>query len=774
MYATRRALLSFLAALAPAAGLRAASNGLATQPGATGLEDAEGQAKPAGPEIFVATDGDDRNPGTEKRPLATLAQAQKMARTVDRKTAKGITVQVRQGTYYLESPLIFEPQDSGTTACPVRFEGSPGEAVTLSGGRRLACRWKPHRDGIMMCSLPEWKGAKTPFTQLFVNGKRQIRARYPNYDVANPLVWGEGYISVAQVPEPWPTTQFHFDSATFTRKRWARPELAVVQMFPVAHWGSLQWQVKEIDWDAHLVKLGWGGFQISELEWGRTSTGVGRDTFYSGAKGAEAPYQARFYIENVFEELDSPGEWYLDAEAGLLYYMPAEGVDLKTAIVEAPVLEQVVEFRGSQQNPVRCISLSGFRVAHTASTFLEPYEAPSRGDWTIHRGGAVFLEGAEKCSVEKCFFDAVGGNGVFVNQYNHGIRVYGSKFTETGDSAICLVGFEPGAQGTNHPVPAENLISNNLIHDCGVFGKQIAGIFSSITLRNTISHNLIFNMPQAAMTFNDGWGGGHIVEYNEIHSTVRETSDHGPISSWGRGRYWCYGQNHGPFSHAAGYHEGDRGFVFYHPEEDGYVSEMRYNYFHEENRFAQVTPLRQMGIDLDDGSSHFHIHHNLCVGLNITLAAGDYRTVENNIFIRPSNPVHFWGACEHNHDRFVRNIIVPPRTAEGKPAAACKAWHPGKEGPFVEEMDYNLFCVKPDEFSAIYTPRDGQQTQCSLQQWQAQGYDRHSVCTDALFADAEKGDYRIRPESPAAKLGFTNFDVHLAGLLPDFPKNYLD
>lgn len=770
MYATRRTVLSYLAALGSAAGLPAARKALGQEQTAPKAEELAGAA---GPEIFVAKDGDDRNPGTKERPLATLASAQHLARRVDRKNAKGIAVRVRQGTYYLEKPLAFEPEDSGTAECPVRFEAFPGEEVTLSGGRQLDCRWTPYKDGIMMCSLPEWKGSRTPFTQLFVDGKRQIRARYPNYDARNPLVWGDGYMDVAQVPEPWPTTQFHFDPATFTRKKWARPDLAVVQIFPVAYWGSTQYQVKEIDWDTHLVKLGWGGFQINELEWGRTSTGVGADKFYASENGP-APYKARYYIENVFEELDSPGEWYLDSEKGILYYMPAAGVDLRHAKVEAPVLDQVVEMRGSQQDPVRHIRLEGFRIAHTASTFLKPYEAPSRGDWTIHRGGAVFMEGAEDCGVANCFFDAVGGNAVFLNNYNLHNRIYGNKVTQSGDSAICMVGCEPMAQGTCHPVPTENLVSNNLIHDCGVFGKQIAGVFSSITLRNTISHNLIYNMPQAAMTFNDGWGGGHIIEFNEIHSTVRETSDHGPISSWGRGRYWCYEQNHGPWSHGSGYHEGDKSFVFYNPEEDGYINEFRLNYLHENPGRHGEFWLRQMGIDLDDGSSHFHVHDNLCVGLSITQAPGDYRTVENNIFVHPTDPVVFWGSYEYNHDRFRRNIIVPRPDEAGKPEVAYKINEPGLHGPFAEEVDYNLIFVEAAQFSSEYTPRDGKPAQLSLEQWQAMGYDKHSVCADAMFVDAAKGDYRVKPESPALQLGFTNFDVSKAGLLPEFPQKYRD
>ena len=191
--------------------------------------------------------------------------------------------------------------------------------------------------------------------------------------------------------------------------------------------------------------------------------------------------------------------------------------------------------------PVHHIKLSGFRIAHTASTFLNLYEAPSRGDWTIHRGGAIFLQGAEHCAVEECYFDAVGGNALFLNGYNRGNRIYGNRFTEAGDSAICLVGSAASIQGTSRPLPSENLISNNLIHDCGIFGKQVAGVFLSISETNVVSHNLIYNMPRAAICINDGWAGGHVIEFNNIHDTVRETHDHGPFNSWGTGAVLVHG-----------------------------------------------------------------------------------------------------------------------------------------------------------------------------------------------------------------------------------------
>jgi hypothetical protein len=710
--------------------------------------------------LYVATDGDDRNPGTQQRPLATLDRARDAVRELKKRTHGPITIWVRKGTYYLSRSLTFEPEDSGSSGQHITYAAYEGELATLSGGRRLKCHWKPYRDSIMKCELPAVKAGQLKFTQLFVNGKRQIRARFPNYDPKNPLVWGGGYIPVGRDEEGWPPTEFHFSSETFTKRRWAKPDEAVVHLFPLDYWGSLQWRVKDIDWDEHCIKLGWGGFQINELVFGKAATGIGLSQLYNGGFGS------RFFIENVFEELDAPGEWYLDQGAGLLYYMPEEGVDLKSASVEVPVLDQVVQIKGSQLQPVHHIVISGFRIAHTASTFLNQYEAPSLGDWTIHRGGAVLLDGAEDCSVEKCFFDAVGGNAVFINGYNRLNRVYGNKITEAGDSAVCLVGLERLIQGTNHPVPTDNLISNNLIHDCGIFGKQVAGVFVSVAEKNIISHNVIYNLPRAGICINDGWGAGHIIEFNEIYDTVRETTDHGPFNSWGRGRFWCFQQNHGNVSHGSGYHEHEADYVFYYPEEDGHINIVRNNYFHED-------PSKSMhGIDLDDGSSHDHIYNNLCIGLGITQSCGDYRTVENNIFLHPSQPLVFWGNYEYNHNRFTRNIVVTSTKTANTTGDFYKVSDHSQQGPIAEEIDYNLFFGDSGQFFASYSRGEESKSRYSLEEWRALGYDRHSIYADPLFVDPKARDYALKPDSPALKLGFKSFELGGVGLLSDFPNRW--
>lgn len=727
----------------------------------------DANADPRG-ELHVAVDGDDRNSGTAKKPFASLERARQEILARKSQFSGPITAWVHSGTHYLEEPLVFGPKDSGTAEAPITYAAYPGEVVTISGGRKLNCRWQPYKNGILQCSVPDVKRNGLAFTQLFIGGERQIRARYPKYDATNPLVSGNGYVNVKDVEQSWPCTKFHFDPSTFTSKKWRKPQEAVVHLFPLDYWGNLQWEVRDVDWQDHAIELGWGGFQLNEQLFGKAATGIGKSRLYHEG------YQSRFFVENVFEELDAPGEWYLDREQGTLYVMPRADADLTNDLIEAPILACVVAFRGSQRRPVKHIRLSGFRVAHTASTFLDTYESPSRGDWTIHRGAAVFLEGAEHCIVEGCFFDAVGGNALFLNGYNRKNRIYGNRFTEAGDSAICLVGCADKIQGSSRPLPAENLISNNLIHDCGFFGKQIAGVFLSLSERNIVSHNHIYNMPRAAICVDDGWAGGHVVEFNDIHDTVRETHDHGPFNSWGRGRFWCMEQSHGNASHGSGYHDGDPDYNFYYPQADGTVTVIRNNLFREPQS------VHQLGIDLDDGSSHYHIYNNVCVGVSVNLREGDYRTIENNIFIHPANPPAFHQGYEKNHDRFVRNVVVTSSAQThsfGKssvPGDSYQIAFPPLNGPIFSEMDYNLFFNDLDGFFASVTPRGGGRMHYTLQQWQSSGYDKHSIYADPEFADISRNGFHFKPGSPALQLGCTDIDLSLVGLLSDFPRHWLD
>ena len=316
--------------------------------------------------FYVSPQGNDEHAGTASAPFATLQRAQRAVRETKNSSAP-VKVLVLKGTHYLDSPLTFRPEDSRIAGAPALFAAAAGQQVTISGGRKLACSWTPYKNGIMMTPVP----AGLDFTQLFVNGKRQIRARYPNFDpsspstsgyiqaagpipagIANPYAGGDEDMTFsAQAPRG-----IRFDPSTFSKKKWSNLQGAEIHIYQAAYWGNLQWKIKGIDFPTNSIWFGDGGQQI-------------------GAKWSKNPavlnQKSRFFIENVFEELDAPGEWFLDKSTNVLYHYPENGIDLRSATIEVPLLADVIRFVGTQDDPVQNISLQGFRIAHTAATYLK-------------------------------------------------------------------------------------------------------------------------------------------------------------------------------------------------------------------------------------------------------------------------------------------------------------------------------------------------------------------------------------------------------------------
>ena len=434
---------------------------------------------------------------------------------------KPVTVYLRGGTYYFGRPLSFTSDDSCPTKAPLTFSAYEGEEPVFSGAVKLNLNWSEYKNGIMQADVPAVKRNGLRFTQLFVDGKCQHLARYPNFS-------GD-----YQYNGPGSTTDENIRERART---WTNPVGGFVHGLQDLLWGSLHYRISGVDENGNL-----------QLE--------GGDQLNRGDTPPNKLSRQGIFVENVFEELDAPGEWFLDADKGILYFMPPEGMDVEKADVEAVVLKQLVEFAGSMEKPVRNIHLKGIRITHTMHTYLNGYEPLLRGDWSINRAAAVFIEGTEDCSVQDCFFDAVGGNGVFISNYNRRAKVTGCKFTEAGDNAICLVGNMDAVRNPSTPVdqvgeppdkaigpktqnyPAACLIHDNLIHHIGLIGKQVAGVFMSMTADNIISHNTIYHIPRAAICINDGCWGGQVIEYNDCFDTVRETGDHGPFNCWGRDRF---------------------------------------------------------------------------------------------------------------------------------------------------------------------------------------------------------------------------------------------
>lgn len=639
-------------------------------------------------EYFISTEGKDMNMGSIEAPFASLEKALEEAR----KESGEVTLFLREGTYRLQKTVVLTKTD-GNRNKALNIRSYPGEKVVISGGQKLDLDWKPYKKGIMCAKIE----GQVQMDMLLVNGEIRHMARYPNYD--EQAIRFNGTSAEATAPS--------------RVKQWKHPETGYLHAMHRSDWGDFHYRITGKD-DKNQLALE-GGWQNNR------QSGLHPDNRM---------------VENIFEELDAPGEWFFDTEESVLYYYPIEGENMEKAVVETPQLKHLFEIRGTEADPVMNIRLDGLQLTQTMRTFMERYEPLLRSDWTIYRGAAVFMEGTERCSLSDCDLYNLGGNAVFFSKYNRNAEVSGSHFTNIGASAICFVGDpqcvrspsfeyslfvpfdlldrEKGPKGNNYP--SNCVVKDNLIHKIGLFEKQITGIELSMSQSIIISHNSIYDTPRAGINVSEGTWGGHIIEYNDIFDTVKETGDHGSFNSWGRDRFW-----HPDYKTM-------EEMTTNHPElvllDAVKTTTIRHNRFRCD---------RGWDIDLDDGSSNYHIYNNLCLNGGIKLREGFYRIVENNIIINNSFHPHVWFL--QSGDVFSRNIVM----------SAYKPIQVRKWGLMV---DYNIFTDS-----------------IALQAAHKNGTDKNSWVSDVLFANPSVGDFTLSDNSEAiVNGGFHNFPMDEFGV----------
>ena len=265
--------------------------------------------------------------------------------------------------------------------------------------------------------------------------------------------------------------------------------------------------------------------------------------------------------------------------------------------------------------------------------------------------------------------------------------------------------------------PADCRVYDNLIHRIGLYEKQITGIELSMSQSIVVSHNSIYDTPRAGINISEGTWGGHVIEFNDVFDTVKETGDHGSFNSWGRDRFWH------PVRPTMD------SIADMAPElilADAVSTTVIRN-----NRFRCD---RGWDIDLDDGSSNFHIYNNLCLNGGIKLREGFYRVVENNIMVNNSLHPHAW--FNRSGDVFTRNIVM-------------REYFPYQVEQWGRMVDYNIFA---DERS--------------LEKVREQGTDVHSIAVPLTFANPSEGDYTLSDDSEAILKGsFQNFDMKNFGVV---------
>ncbi len=452
-----------------------------------------------GATFFVATDGNDANSGTEAKPFATLQRARDAVRNLKRAGTdrESITVIVRGGTYHLAASLTFNAQDSGTEAAPVVWQAATGEEVRLSGGptlpaggfsrvthenvlRRLdtAARGKVIQADLKALGIDElgnypdrFRGAPA-VPELFFNDQRLAVARWPN----------QGWTTIAKI----------IDSGSIPRigDKSNRPGVFEYEGDRPAGWNveSGVWLQGYwcFDWYAETIKI-----KVLDVE--KRQITLATPTVYGVKQGNPSP--RRYRALNLLEELDQPGEFYIDRANALLYVWPPSdpaGARIVLSTLNAPlvVLKDAAH-----------LTLRGFVVE-------------------AGLGHGIELTGGRGIRIETCEIRNTRQLGIRVSG-GTGHRVTNCKIHDTGTGGLVLEG---GDRKTLTPAGHEALDNHiwqfSRHQPTSAYGLILGGV------GNRAAHNLVHDAPHQAIGIR---GNDHVFEYNIVHDVVTETDDAGAL-----------------------------------------------------------------------------------------------------------------------------------------------------------------------------------------------------------------------------------------------------
>ncbi|MFZ5828739.1 MAG: right-handed parallel beta-helix repeat-containing protein, partial [Planctomycetota bacterium] len=666
--------------------------------------------------IHVSPQGSDSAAGlTPQEPLASLQGARDLLRRLRGagRLDRPVEVRLADGLYTMTEPVVFAPADSGTAKCPITFTAAAGARPTISGGRPIT-GWRRLRENIFVTELPGVKEGKWTFRQLYVGGELRPRARTPN----------EGFLRVAGFPDGGKNVHYHTDCKRFEFKPGdIRPDwtnLGDVEVIVYHFWTDSHLPIESVDTETNIVTF--------KHKAGKVFT----DDFT--AEGA------RYIVENVFEGLDAPGEWYLNRKTSMLFYVARAGEDPARLEVIAPVAKALIRFDGKPQERqyVEHLRFCNLKFMHTHFELPPGNSNDKQGSASVP--AAIQMLGARNCAFENC---EAANIGTWAFELGPGCRQNEFRANRLHDIAAGAFRVDGGVAGS-HPLThtAENRIVDNEIGPYGVVYPSAVGVLLMNTYGNEVCHNHIHHGGYTGISSGWVWGYGpsinrdNLIERNHIHHIGQGLlSDMGGI--------YTLGISPG--------------------------TTIRGNLIHD----VEANHYGGWGIYHDEGSSYLLVEDNVVYNTKFATFNIHYSkevTVRNNIFacgrleqlsrgkMEPHRSVYFennivyWTegelASKNWQDKPYEYYFMPPKGAGSKGV---------REMTSTFEFDYNLYfnpTLKPDEL------RFGKLT---FAEWQKQGKDRHSVYADPKFVDPANHDYRLQPDSPALRLGFRPIDISDAG-----------
>ena len=688
-------------------------------------------------ELYVSPKGNDNWSGRRKSPasdgsdgpLATLAGAVARIGALKNQGALcgPVTVFLRGGNYWVSEPVIIKPAASW----PVTFKPYQGERAVISGGVRIL-DWKVGRAGgreAWLASLPEVRDGKWSFRQLFVNGRRAPRPRRPKKGLFRmqevpglklPAGWGNGG-QTKFVCRPGDVRPFR--------------NINDVEVVYLHFWIEERSPIESFDPAKNLVTMS------------RPST--------SAPVGSFGSQLADYYLDNVAEDLSEPGEWYLDRKEGTLTYLPRPGQTPENTEIIAPKALQLIGLLGEPEKNafVEHVRFEGLVFAHTdwrhpahdGATVVGSSQPDRPGGHSRRhsRGqraaasqaacdvpGVITMEAARYCALEDCLIEHVGWYGVEIGDACSGIRVVGCTIRDMGAGGVKINGAAACDPDVLVRRTGLHLVSDNVIEQGGRVFHSAVGVLCMNAFGVRIAHNLIRDIFYSGVSCGWEWGyhesvsRDNVIEYNHIYNIGQ-----GLLS--------------------------DMGGIYTLGVQPGTV--IRNNLIHD----VRSAHYGGWCIYPDEGSSHILIENNVCYNADRQAFHQHYgreNLVINNIFAFGGEAVAAYSrAEEHMGFTMIRNILV----TDGKPVFST-GYSYRLDRPR-HRSDLNLiFDVSGRQPFFLESGKK----KVSLARWRALGLDQHSIVADPGFCNLNRMDFRLRPDSPALKIGFRPIDLSRVGPRP--------
>ena len=491
-------------------------------------------------EIWISPKGSDFNDGTRQSPKATLTsalrQAREWRRTEDNRIQGGITIYMEGGTYAFHEPVFIRPEDSGTKESPTIIRSVGDEKVILSGGISIK-GWKK-QGKVWVADVPAFNGRPLDFRQLWVNGKKAVRARdVEDFEKMNRICSVDEKNEILYVPAV--SIRRLIDNKGNLKAKYA--EMVLHQMWCVA---NLRIRSVEVQGDSAAIRFHQPESRIQfEHPWPRpmvTTDG----------------HNSAFYLTNARELQDVPGEWYHDIDARKVYYYPREGEKMQEAEVIVPAVETLVRVEGTLDRPVCHIRFEKITFSYT--TWMRPSEkghVPLQAGmyltdgyridpkmqrnylnhpldnqgWLGRPAAAVRVVAARQIDFERCRFEHLGSTGLDYEEAVQGGVVRGCLFRDIAGNGLLVGSFSPAAHETHLPydpadrreVCTQQHINNCYFTEIGNEDWGCLAIAAGYVGDVNIEHNEISEVPYSGISL--GWGWTQTVNCmrnNRVHANL--------------------------------------------------------------------------------------------------------------------------------------------------------------------------------------------------------------------------------------------------------------